>query len=363
MNCKNCNAVMKVDVERKLFICPYCNATEPILTTSKEEIEELLHDAMKEAERESREMVAKAVETKRQEEMISDTAKSLKNVALYIGLTAALCVTVILGIFGVTTEGYTASGVVAFIQAALFFAAIVLHAASYEDKSRSVASTVCAIAATLCIIPWFVAMVSAKTPADEKHYLDDVYALDYDWPTEGYAAAVPHCGDKPDYAYVGDREFTATIRFADKEKFEDYVKTCKAEGFTLDAEESDTTYHAYNDLDNELEVEFYPEPSEIYIKMYKAIEWSEFTWPLQGDLKALPAPEADEIFIESMSTDYFKGYVNGFSRQKFLDYVQECMDAGFDGRYEGGNRFDAQKDKVRIILELKRDKVLEISIY
>ena len=369
MNCKNCNGMLKIDTERKLLICPYCGATEPFDSTSKEEIQELLKDALKDANQENQRMMERMMATHRQEMELANTERTSSKVALYVILTVAACFAFIMAMFGLDTE-YKASGVVALIQFGLLIAAIILKAASKNDsekKSASVAGNFCMIAAALLVIVWVIALgVASNQESSKKTYMDEIYARDYYWPDEGFAKVVPRWGEQPDYSYAGEREFSATILNATDEVFASYVEQCKKEGFSIDVTEDATDFNAYDEEGNELDLNYIPSADDrpIYVKMYKALEFGNLVWPTQGMMKEVPQPEAEEMMVESMSADFFKAYVNIGSREKFLAYVQECMDAGFDGRYEAeSDNFYGDKGDIRLSMELKRNRIILITVY
>lgn len=359
MNCKNCNATMRIDTEKKIFFCPYCNSVEPFDSTSKEEIQELLTGAMHDARKDMQKML----DSQRKELEYARDERQSKNVAFYVVTTIGAIFTLIMMMFGFSTE-YKAVGVVSLIQLALLIGAIILKSLSRESKSRQMshAANVCLIVAALLVIVFFAAITMPSSSG--KDPMDDIYARDYDWPTEGYAAAVPKWGENPDYSYVGDREFSATIKNATKETFAAYVEQCKKDGFTIDVTETDSTFNGYNDEDIELDLEFLNSYQVIYVKLYAAIEWaSPLTWPSQGSMKDVPRPDSDEGFVERMSGDFYKGFVNNIDSDKFVKYIEECMAAGFEGRYEGGETFYGTKDDVRISLELKRGSLMAVQIY
>lgn len=364
---------MQVDAENKLFICPYCNATEPIDSSSKEEIEELLKGALKDANEENRQMMQSMINEHQKEMALANADKTSTSVAIYVMLTVAAIFTLIMALFGLTTE-YKASGVVALIQCILLMASIILKATSQRDPEKrgiSVAANWCMIAAALMVLVWIVALAmgpddSSKRNADK----NEIYQRNYYWPDQGFAKTVPRWGDQPDYSYAGDREFDATILDATEEIFAQYVAKCKEEGFNIDVTEDATSFNAYDEAGNELNLDFLPnvEDDPIYLKMYKALEFGTLVWPTQGILKEVPQPDSEEMMVESMSSDYFKAYVNNMPSEKFLAYVQQCMDAGFDGRYENGsNTFYGTKevgdDRITVSLELKRNRVMQITVY
>ena len=373
MNCKNCGGTMQVDAENKLFICPYCNSTEPIDSSSKEEIEELLKGALKDANKESQKMMQDMLATHHREMAIANADRTSTSVAVYVMLTVAAIFTLIMALFGLTTE-YKAAGVVALIQFILLMASIVLKATSQRDpekRSISVAANGCMIAVALMVLVWIVALGTSSDDSSKRNAdKNEIYQRDYYWPDAGFAKTVPRWGDQPDYSYAGDREFNATILDATEEIFAQYVAKCKEEGFNVDVTEDATSFNAYDEAGNELDLDFLHnvEDHPIYLKMYKALEFGALVWPTQGILKEVPQPDSEEMMVESMSTDYFKAFVNNMPPEKFLNYVQQCMDAGFDGRYENGsNTYYGTKeigdDRITVSLELKRNRVMQITVY
>lgn len=373
MNCKNCGGTMQVDAENKLFICPYCNATEPIDSSSKEEIEELLKGALKDANEESQKMMRDMLAAQQREMALASASKTSARVALYVVLTVAAVFTLIMALFGLTTE-YKASGVVALIQCILLLSAIILKANSQgrpDRRSISLVANWCIISAALMVLVWLFALtVSSDTSSKRNADKDEIYQRDYYWPEEGFAKTVPRWGDQPDYSYVNDREFSATILDATEEIFAQYVAKCKEEGFNVDVTEDATHFNAYDEAGNELDLDFLQnvEDDPIYLKMYKALEFDALIWPTQGILKDVPQPDSEEMMVESMATGFFKAYINDMSPEKFLAYVQQCMDAGFDGRYEkDSNSFYGTKrdgdDSVTVSIELKRNRVMLITVY
>ena len=372
MNCKNCNAIMKVDTENKFYICPYCNATEPFDSTSKEEIGELLKDAIKDVDQESRKMMQDMMDKHQRKMALANEEKNSTNVAIYVMLTVAVCLTMIMALFGLTTE-YKASGVVALIQFGLLMGSFILKATAQKDhgkKHMSVVANWCMIAAALMVLVWFVAILVQPDPSSNKSGKNEIYEGDYYWPEEGFAEVVPRWGEQPDYAFVDDHLFHATILDATNEIFAQYVEKCKQEGFNVDVTEDATNFCGYDKAGNELNLSYLQnvEDHPIYIKMYKALEFAPLIWPAQGNLKEVPTPDSEEMMVETMPSDYFSAYVNDMPQEKFIDYIQQCVDAGFDGKYEkGSNTFYGDKivgDKtIKLSLELKRNRVMQITVY
>ncbi len=366
MNCKNCNGVMQVDVKAKLLVCPYCGSTELLDNTSKEEIQELLKDALEDANRENRQMIQQMLTAQQREMALAHQANKGKDVAIFVGLAIAGLFTLIMAMFGFDTDGYLASAVIALIQFILFLVAFLAKTIdhNYANKKAANVSNICAIAGMLLVIVWIFALGASSDNSSEKSYMDEIYAREYDWPTEGKAACVPKIGEHPDYAYDGEREFSATILHATDETFNEYVEEAKKCGFTIDVTVDASSYNAYNEAGNELDVSFLEGAETMYVKLFPVREFGNMIWPTQGVMKDVPQPDSDELFVESMSADYFNAFVNNMTQDKYVAYIQECINAGFDGRYESGStRFYAGKGNTRISLELKRGRVMAISVY
>ncbi|MBP5281983.1 MAG: DUF2179 domain-containing protein [Lachnospiraceae bacterium] len=195
---------------------------------------------------------------KQQQEIeLARTESTAKSAATYVVLTVAAAFTFIMMLFGYSTE-YKVVGVVSMLQFALIVVAILTKAIAKEEKSKRlvIASNVCTIAAALLVIPWFIGMAMPSDDSNKKTYLDDIYARDYYWPKEGYAAAMPRYRDQPDYSYVGDREAKATLLNMTEDDYNAYIEQCKKDGFDIDVTAKNKEYNAYNADDQEINVNY-----------------------------------------------------------------------------------------------------------
>ena len=61
------------------------------------------------------------------------------------------------------------------------------------------------------------------------------------------------------------------------------------------------------------------------------------SWPSTGIADNLPQPKSDVGIISTDSTDTFSAYVGNTSLDDFNDYVDKCLDGGFDIDY---SRYD-----------------------
>ena len=52
------------------------------------------------------------------------------------------------------------------------------------------------------------------------------------------------------------------------------------------------------------------------------------------------------------------------SKEDFVKYIESCMNAGYEGRYEqNSDSFYGQKGDVRLTLEYRRNNIMYVIIY
>lgn len=360
MNCKNCNAVMRVDQERKVFVCPYCESTEPFEGVSKAELQGMLHDAIRDVRKES----IQEAQTTMQEQMVyKDTRTKGQKAGDIIILVLQIIFCLFLAVCSVTifTELKTV-GLVSLCQLGLMIAVIILKQKYRLTKKRKLKcklqkiKAVCSILVLLLIGGWFAGLINDT----DKHVSENV-----SWPTQGLGSNLPQPEGKLTHAFSTKSSFSADVS-ADKEVYLPYVEKCKEAGFTIDAEESDGRYEAYDENDNKLTVEYSNYTKEIEVTVDKGISWSDFQWPTGELAGAVPQPEAEKCCLERFSKNSLTIYVGDVTREQFLAYITECQEAGFDGYYDNASdRFHGtHKESIRSIsIEFQRERIMRIEIY
>lgn len=361
MNCKNCNAVMRVDEKKKLFVCPYCDSTEPFDNMTQAEVTALVQDAISGVRDENRQMI-QDMAVAQQKEMARDKAgKTIAAVVAIVFLTIASLVVLIMMIFGFDTE-YKASGVIACIQLVLLIAAIVLKSVylSRRSKKTALTSNVCIGVAAFLVPAWFISL-AFPSPTSGGSYGS---GSDYEWPTTGYAAIVPQYGEKPDVAFVGSKSVDVHFTVESVSDFAEYVQMCKDAGFTIDSVEKDISYLAYNEQDYKLYTYYMDHSKKVYVTLNTPIVMGEFYWLGTGMSQKIPKPEAESCYVESFSSNDLKIYVGDLTETEFLEYLEACMDAGFDGKYHKDTEtFYGEKDGIRLTIQFMRNRIMYISIY
>jgi len=370
MNCKNCNAVMRPDHERKVFVCPYCDNTEPFEGVSKEEIQGMLHDAIHDVRMES---IKEAKETlQREAESGGDTRSKKQRVKDVIFFTFAFIACLFLALIVIGTlasDQYYTAGFIAVAQMLLLIVGMILKAKSLSDGPKKAKykkhSKRCIGIAALLIMAWVFAIgFSESSPIDSS-----MSSRSYSWPKQGLGSDLPEPEGELTYVHSSTTVFQADVNDYDQERFTDYVQACKDCGYDVDATETNTSYEAYNENDDYIKITFssYSRKPSINIWIEKAISMDDFYWPASFD--GYPVPEAEKCYVKNMRTDSHSNsleiYVGEVTRQEFMDYVSKCIEEGYEGSYnEGTDSFYGRKsENTTIRVEFTRGRIMYIDIW
>jgi len=351
MTCKQCGGIMTVDKKNEMFVCPFCGTVEPFDSLSKEELQQMLDDALSDVREQNRELKQTIKNT--------ETAVSLKYTVTIVIMVIAALFFAIFTMYGFDTGKYLV-GTISAIQLVLIILAIIFMAnakAKKNPKFSTAASILIGLAGSMVIV-WFVAVGMTEGSSDSKRKNEPET-----WPTIGMGSDLPEPDSFIKEAYNTDNYFHARITDTDKSGFEDYVSDCKAAGYNLDSYLKDYKFVAYNKNGDELELSFYYD-SEINVTVHKALEYTEFYWPKSGGLQDVPAPEADKINVESLSDSSVRLTVATVTKDYFMQYIEELKEAGFSGSYDDNERqYYGEKGKVHVRITIKRNSILYFDVY
>lgn len=357
MNCKNCNAVMKPDINRKLFVCPYCESTEPFDSVSKDELQGMLKDAIRDVRKESFKEAKKQLE---QEKTVQRTPAQKALDVLILVLQVMFCVFLGICCVAIFTE-YVAVGVISLLQLGLMITAMVMKSKYYktrDEKCRKI-KIGCYIAVAVLVIAWIACVMnggdSPRVGGEEKT-----------WPTQGLGATIPEPNAKLSYSPSSDSfYFNAGLKNFKKQDFDAYVEACKEAGYTEEPKESDDEYVAYHvDTGDVLTISYYDWSDTGSVRIDRAPTFGDL-WPEANRFaKMIPKPEADDYSIKSLSDYGLEIYVRVESKIEFVNYITTCQNEGFEGNFDGKtNYFYGTKDSLRVRVELVRDGIMYINVY
>ena len=345
---------MTVDQQKNLFVCPFCGTVEPFDNVSKKELEK----AVREIKKENKKMVDAIVADNRKTLMTAKAEKGARDMILIVLLTIFMIFAVIMTAY-CFDSGYYFAGSISSLQILFVFVAIFLKGMHKRGGSSklSVASSVFAGLAAFFIIVWLVVLGnSSESSSSSRNY-------EKQWPTLGMGSDLPEPDKAPSDVYNSDRYMSARISDIDKDFFDDYIKKCQNIGYNIDSVLKERSYVAYNDKDDELELNlFYG--TELSITMNKGLEFSEFYWPKSGGAQYLPEPTADKISVASLSDTMVRLYIADVDKSYMVKYIDELKNAGFSGSYDDKEQsYRGKKNNVSLTINLKRGKIMFFDVY
>ena len=355
MNCKNCNAVMKIDQERKVFVCPYCDSVEPFDNVSKDELQGMLHKAIHDVRKESLKEAKEAIARENANLKNRSRSQKIKDAVIF-GLQILFCLFLAFCCTGFLVD-YQFLALISLIQLILMIVILTMKRKWLKTgklKFQKI-KTGCTIAVVVLIIPWIFFLVNA----------DEYGTLEKEpWPTQGLGSTLPDPGGRIRYQDSSSVSFSASVRHISKNSYDAFIKACQEAGYNVDVEAGDEEFVAYHEeTDNKVSVRYYKYDRSLRVKVEKAITMTD-AWP-SGEVAALiPKPELEKCHVQQMNQSCIEVYVGDMTHDEFLQYVTTCQEAGFDGSYYSQNDyFYGNKDGASLTLEFHRGRIMFIRVY
>lgn len=170
----------------------------------------------------------------------------------------------------------------------------------------------------------------------------------YDWPTGSLAQMIPSMNKK--CKSISESENSLHITVVDgisKKDYDTYVSECKERGFTIDAEETNDDFEAYNPEGYQVRVsfsDFSGKEVDIYLDAPKAD--GTLVWPTTGLATKIPNPDKTKGNITSDSSSQFTAYIEDMEKAAYDAYVEQCIAAGFNVKYDKNKkRYEADNQQ------------------
>ena len=182
--------------------------------------------------------------------------------------------------------------------------------------------------------------------------------------TSGIASELPEFKGKLKDVNVYSTSLSISCKVKSTDDFKDYVSECKKMGFTIDADETNTSFEGFNETGYRLHTYVYSDKT-MNISLNAPDEYSDMTWPTVGLASKLPKPAnfSGKGKTVNDSSDNFTVYISQMSFDEYKDYVSECMEAGFIVDYDKTDkRFDARNpDNVSLSVSYEGGNVVRID--
>lgn len=258
---------------------------------------------------------ARLQEEEKQEKMFK---KSKLRIFLIISIiiSAIVCA----GSFG---SGSVWSGVIAAVMTGLFIVAYLMGCNIIRVKVKKLKIIPIIIAFLLYLPCTALNTMFIIMDGEEFSWSDIVLNSVLPQPTSNYGKIIINSEEE---LYIGIYK----ISEADYKK---YVNTCKEAGFMVDSETMTDSYEAYNDSGFKLEISYYDFNKEYRINLNSPTKRNDIFWENIDIINQLPTPISNigEIIYENDSS--FSAYVLNINKQDYNNYVNACIECGFNIQY------------------------------
>lgn len=144
-----------------------------------------------------------------------------------------------------------------------------------------------------------------------------------------------------------------------------YIDSCKELGYTIDIEESDDSFEAYNSLGYKVSLIYSDSEKELSLNLDSPMELGTLTWSDSQLAKLLPIPNSDKGAIIADSNAVYSAYIGDTSIEEFEKYKEQCIEYGFtlkrteDAKYYFAKNADGNKIEIRY----EGNNIIYVSVY
>ena len=131
-----------------------------------------------------------------------------------------------------------------------------------------------------------------------------------------------------------DDYLSLTVHRFSAEAYFEYITACVEMGFTVDAEQSDRSYSAYNEVGYELVLHYTESDDKMRINIDAPMEMGMIEWSDSEIAKLLPIPTSTEGKIKRDDEQGFEVYLKNISKSDLETYISNCEANGFTHNYE-----------------------------
>lgn len=148
------------------------------------------------------------------------------------------------------------------------------------------------------------------------------------------------------------------------EDYSKYVNACEEKGFTVEAEQSDLSYYAYNADGYKLSLYYDENDSKMSISVDAVKEYGALVWPDSEIASMLPVPKSTTGEITQDDEKGFAAYVSDTPIEEYNAYVAACADKGFTVEASESEKSYSAKnnDGYQLSVSYQGNGVMSISV-
>lgn|GEM_PF-1273931 len=328
LNCYSCGAQLKIYEFQETVTCEYCDTSfsvAELLNESEElRIEKNKNRAYIEVEKGKREAESEYLKHKIEQEKEQERKSTIKNFKKSKLGIALIIWTIISAFFCLVSfgNGDFLGGLIAVTMVGLSVFSWLMGAQIVKEKRKGL-RILCAIAAFVLIIPYFIIL---NEPSDNKPSEEPI--VEIVWSDLQLGGIIPEPAST--WGDVGvdlDTALSVTLYDFDDAEYKEYVAKIQKLGFTIEAEKTPTTYVAYNN--DGYQIRLVINDNNFWIHLDAPEQMKDFEWPQYGLATILPKTKSNFGTIYFDNSESFIVHVGNMSIDDFEEYIKECQNLGF----------------------------------
>lgn len=215
--------------------------------------------------------------------------------------------------------GKTAAGIIAILQIVLTVVAVLMKRQIIKAP-KSWLHIIALVLAVVLLVP-YISLFSLDSGDAEKFAWSDILLADVVPEPDSLLGEI--ISNHDDYLSV----YVYKTTLAD---YNEYVEACKEKGFTVEADQSEHSYYAYNAEGYKLSLYYTESDSKMHIGVDAAEQYGTLVWSDSVIASMLPVPTSATGEIMQDDEKGFRAYVSNTPIDEFKAYATTCSDAGFN---------------------------------
>ena len=249
--------------------------------------------------------------------------------------------------------GKTAAAIIAILQIVLTVAAVLMKKQVIKVPQKWL-HIVALVLAVILLVPYMTLFGTDYGDA-EKFAWSDILLADV------IPEPKSHLGE---ILANSDEYLSLYVYKTSAEDYSKYVDACEEKGFTVEAEQSDLSYYAYNADGYKLSLYYDENDSKMSISVDAAEEYGALVWPDSEIASMLPVPKSTTGEITQDDEKGFAAYVSDTPIEEYNAYVAACADKGFTVEASESEKSYSAKnsDGYQLSVSYQGNGVMSISV-
>lgn len=327
MRCVKCGT----ELEEGAKFCHYCGKkvekTEDV-NSEKDEINTLKDESIESLNKQTHSKKTYVNDifksTKNKDRDVSNNLKKkkvrfLQSKSLFEKISIILAIISLVMCLAAFITGRTVSGVIAVVQLLLIVVALLMEENIIKAPQKMIRVIIVLIASVMTMP--YIFMVNQTYVNYEK----------YDWSDIVLKNEIPEPKSNYGMIYQNSNDaLSMNVYKTNENDYKDYISETKKKGFTVEVENSDGLFNAFNKEGYKLSLLYLETNDEMDITLEAPIKLTTLKWPDSEIAKLLPLPKSNVGRIEKDDNTGFIAFVGKTNLKEFQDYVSLCSEKGFN---------------------------------